>query len=122
MKKIDTKKTIRFYDDTDSSIEPLYLDAILFEDKFTCLCSVSGLNAPLLFNKATGEVVSKSHAFWYAENYVTEAEKNKDKAFEFVQKKHNDSFGIKTLELDDVTRLVKILTNYELDLTEIIKT
>lgn len=68
---IDTRKTVKFYDDRSKVKDYLTLTKILFQNDNVCLCLVEGEAwannlGEVLFKLDGGEVLSNNLSFWYA--------------------------------------------------------
>ena len=85
MEKIDTSKPVYIYDDNGNCSLLLVLYENYYEDNFVCLCSVIDTDTSnflctkedeinicnydiILFDKFTGEILTKNYQYWKAKN------------------------------------------------------
>lgn len=124
-KSIDIKKPMYISDDRRKSKNKIYIDKIIFEDDFVCLCTLlnGGTDAEetkLLFDKNTGEVLTQEFQFWYVINDKNEIDKKVDEALKFAKDKYvGDSNGLDALLLGDVAKLITIITEIEVSIEDI---
>jgi hypothetical protein len=119
---IDTKKPVRFYDDRNKVKEYFLLKQVLFEDEKECLCISSNgdfADMNVLFNKKTGEVLSKNITGLYAENYDTKETLLTKKAIEFVKNTYCTKDVGEFMFLGDVAQLITELTGVKVELEEL---
>jgi hypothetical protein len=120
MKKIDTKKPTRIYDDRGKESDKYLVNKIIFEDEQTILAEISFSAKEdirrIIINKSDNSVFGDEFNFWYAENYENPETQMAERAIKYVQGSYYQYKGnLPSLLLGDVAQLITDMTGVQVN-------